>query len=214
MCRMNNPHILLLLILFAALAASRAAAQNQTTVDLQYQRKAEMLCPLGGILLPAAALANDNAFSIGVLGGDPFQGSDLAGNPVNHLDQMATQRGTFKNKPIVVYRFDSVKDVRKCNVLFISATSATGSVERSALERLAAVLKQPPAWPMLVVADTPGAAEAGAVINFFVDTDPNGVSRVSFEINPAAAKRAGFDVNPQLLRLAARTVGDRPAQNE
>jgi hypothetical protein len=184
----------------------RAHAQQ---IDVQYKRKADMLCPLAGIMLPAAALAGgDGTFRIGVLGRDPFDGQDIAGNFVNHLDEMARVKRTYKEKRIVISRFSSAKDYRPCQVLFISALSAPDSAEKSAAERLAAVLKIIKAAPVLLVGDTPGLAERGAHINFFVAADAQGVPKVMFEITPGAAKRAGLTIDAGLLRLAARIVQD------
>ena len=193
--------------------ATCGSARAQVVVDVQYQRKAEMLCPLAGTLIPENVLANDAAFRIGVVGGDPFHGVDAADNPVNYLDDMVSQKGgVYKGKPIVIHRFNSVKDIQPCHILFVSSTA--GGAERSAAERLAKILKTRSETPRLVVADSPGMAEAGATINFYVGTDPAGTTRVMFEINPDAAKRAGLTVKPGLLRLAARTVTDSPARTD
>lgn len=196
------------LIVCGILLLDARAASAQRQIDVQYKRKADMLCPLAGILLPSQSF-EDGIFRIGVLGGDPFDGFDQFGNPVNHLDEMVASKGTYKGQRLVVHRFSSANDYRVCDVLFISAVSASDSDERSAEERLAAVLRMRHPQPLLVVADTAGLAAKGATINFVLKNAANGVPKVSFEINPQAAKRAGLKVSPGLLRLASRIVQER-----
>lgn len=208
---MNVLHRIVWLLCCPLLPLAGTTAYGQTLVDVQYQRKAEMLCPLGKILLPDNALDNETTFRIGVLGGDPFQGTDALGNSVNFLDEMATQRGNVRGRRIVILRFLSARDVRPCHMLFISSLSPPGAEEHSSQERLAAILKRPRGGPCVLTADAPDMAEAGVAVNFFLALpDPSGVSRVSFEVNPDAAKRAGLTVDPGLLRLASRVVTDRP----
>jgi len=71
-------------------------------------------------------------------------------------------------------------------------------------KRLAAVLARTEGHGILTVADTPGAAAAGAIINFFLDA-----KHVRFEINTRAARDSGLKVRAKLLRLA-RVVGGKP----
>jgi hypothetical protein len=53
----------------------------------------------------------------------------------------------------------------------------------------------------LTVGDFSGAAEQGAVINFFQEGD-----KVRFEVNLSDARREGFNISYRLLQLA-RIVG-------
>jgi hypothetical protein len=207
---MTRTHVLFILLslLTAGTMAPRTVDGQVALIDVQYKRKAEMLCPLA-VLLPPAVPATDPTFRIGILGRDPFQGQDEDGNAVNFLDVMAAQKGSVNKRRIVIQRFSSVKDYRPCHVLFLSAQSAPESDEGSADERLAAILKRAPAAPVLLVADSEGLAEQGAAVNFFVGRDDAGVPKVKFEVNPAAAKRAGLTIHPGLLRLADRIVGDK-----
>ncbi len=207
MTRTRHFQILLIVASQLALGGQLALAQ---AVDVQYQRKADMLHPLAGILLPPAALAGgDGTFRIGVLGQDPFNGRAVAGNAVNFLDEMVRAKRDFKGLRIVIQRFSSAKDYRPCQVVFISALSAADSVERTAEERLAALLKLKHERPLLVVGDSAGLAEKGAALRFFVFRDATGIEKVSFELNPNAAKRSGLQVSPGLLRLAGKIVPDR-----
>jgi hypothetical protein len=71
-------------------------------------------------------------------------------------------------------------------------------------KRLAAVVARTEGHAILTVADTPGGAAAGAIINFFLDA-----KHVRFEINTRAARDSGLKVRAKLLRLA-RVVGGKP----
>jgi hypothetical protein len=58
--------------------------------------------------------------------------------------------------------------------------------------------------PILTVADSPGFAERGVIINMFVED-----GYVRFEVNGPAARAARLRLSSQLLRLA-RMVGESP----
>ena len=71
-------------------------------------------------------------------------------------------------------------------------------------KRLAAVIARTEGRPILTIADAPGAAAGGSVINFYLDG-----KHVRFEINTRAARDSGLKVRTKLLRLA-RVVGGKP----
>ncbi len=71
-------------------------------------------------------------------------------------------------------------------------------------KRLAAVIARTEGHAILTIADAPGAAAAGAIINFYLDA-----KHVRFEINTRAARDSGLKVRAKLLRLA-RVVGGKP----
>lgn len=58
--------------------------------------------------------------------------------------------------------------------------------------------------PVVVVADTPGGLESGAMLNF-VEAD----DRIRFEAAPAAAERAGLRLSSRLLGVAERVLKGR-----
>ena len=71
-------------------------------------------------------------------------------------------------------------------------------------KRLAAVVARTEGHAILTIADAPGAAAAGAIVNFYLDG-----KHVRFEINTRAAKDSGLKVRAKLLRLAP-VVGGKP----
>lgn len=77
--------------------------------------------------------------------------------------------------------------VAGCHLLFISSSEGG---------RLDEILKEAARHGVLTVADTPGFAEQGVLINFVPQHN-----RLSFEINGAAAKRSPLRVSYKLLEL-------------
>jgi len=206
---LTRSFILNLFLTMCGLAVSSpGASAQQTMVDLQYRRKADMLYPLASLIQSEKGFADGGeTLIIGVLGKDPFQGIDPAGQPVNHLDAMVAESnartGAQKRKYIEVKRFVSAKDYTACHVLFVSAQAAAGSAEKTVEQRLAAALELTKTSTVLICSDTEGFAKKGATLNFVLRKDANGVIKVVFEFNPDAAKRAGFTkIDARIYRLA------------
>src|SRR6185436_8299326 len=86
-------------------------------------------------------------------------------------------------------------ELKDCEIAFISAIQAPP---------LRAVLFAVQGRPVLTVADTPGFAEQGVIVNFYRAGD-----RLRFEINLDAARRARLTISSRLLSLA-RIVHDAP----
>jgi len=127
--------------------------------------------------------AAEGDFVVGVLGVDPFGAA---------LEPLA-RRTTPWGQPIRVARYRRLRDVKECRILFVA---------RSEAGRLPDVVARLRRRPVLLVADSPGLAERGAHVNFFLTGD-----RVRFEINLDAARRAALRISAKLLRLA-RIVED------
>ena len=193
------------LVLVATLVAASgfAAAVQSDKVDVQYRTKAELIHELAKYVGPEPLVAGpDNTFVIGILGKDPFDGVNEARQPVNHLRVMVDARKTFNGLKLVIRQFDSAKDYQPCHVLFVSAKAAEKSVEWKPEERLKAAVEKTKGSPVVLVGDTKGFAQQGAVINYFLTPVGGGEMSVNFELNPDAAARAGIRIDPRILRLA------------
>lgn len=83
----------------------------------------------------------------------------------------------------------NVEQLAGCRVVFVAASAA------SSLSRVRAELEE---QPVLIVAESKGALDAGAAINLFIDQ-----SRVAFAVNLATAHGVGLKLSSKMLRLAA-----------
>jgi len=120
-----------------------------------------------------------------VLGGNPFGAAldSIRNKPVNE-------------RRLEVSLLDLNSDTGKCAILFIAAPA-----ERH-LERIKALSS---GAGMLTIGDTPGYAQRGTMINFFMEN-----SKVRFEINLEASRRAGLKISSQLLKLARIVQEETP----
>jgi len=172
--------LVLALTLPAAAAAQKAA---------EYDVKAAFLYNFTKFVdWPPEAFPDPSSLRICVLGDDPFGGSLQA--------VTGEQVGGHK---LIVTRTESLARPAGCQVLYISRS------EREHLPQILAAVKDS---PVLTVADTDGAAERGAIINFVLEG-----SKVRFEINTDSADRAKLKISSKLLQLAKRIVtssGARP----
>jgi hypothetical protein len=127
---------------------------------------------------PPAALAPDAAFTICVLGDDPF-GAILDKTLMNE---------SIGGHPVRPRRLMDAADVTGCQILFIAGTEA---------RQLAAVLDALKDRPVLTVSDMADFTQRGGAIGF-VTAD----RRVRFEVNLPAAESAGLVPSSELLRVA------------
>jgi hypothetical protein len=169
----------------AGLAPERATAQAEPSRE--YQVKAAFLFNfLQFVTWPEADCAGgDGPFVIGVLGVDPFGAT---------LDQLVSGE-TMQNRPVVVERYDDVRDVGRCQMLFVSSSEA---------DRLDAIFSAIAGRRVLTVGETPGFAETRGVIALGVSEN-----RVRFEINAGVASGENLSISSRLLRLADVVRGGR-----
>jgi len=177
---MNRPqsHIVSLLVIAAlVLIASNGRAQPRT-IDTALEKRAifvdrqRKLWPWP----PAAAPRAGAPWTIRILGNDPFQQGE-----VNHLG-----RRLADVKNVRVIRFANVAAFAPCHILVVSQAGD-----------LQPALVRTQGQPVLVIAQAPGLAKQGAVLDL-----PVVQNKVKMEINLSAAKKAGLTPNPGLLRIA------------
>lgn len=117
------------------------------------------------------------AMTLCVVGADPF------GNALGALDDKTAQ-----NRKLEIKYTGRSKDLKTCNILFISAS------ER---ENLSQVLEMLKGSATLTIGDTRGYAQQGVMINFIMDQN-----KIRFEINTESARRAKLTISSKLLKLA------------
>lgn len=121
----------------------------------------------------------DQAFVIGVLGEDPF------GEILLRIAETKTVHG----RRVVFRHFPSADDYQPpCHLLFVGR-SVEAQQQWAIVERLQGS-------GVLLVGESPGFAQRGGVLNFFLEGD-----HVRFEINPLAARREQLRLDAKLLSL-------------
>jgi YfiR/HmsC-like len=186
---MNRRTFILSLSLSVGLLALRGSAVVAQQIDREYDLKAAYLYNFGKFVdWPKNAIpGNDDTFVIGVIGRDPFG---------RILDAIA-QAKTIQDKKIVIRRFASAKDYQPCHILFVAAEADDGADEKTVEDRMKAATAKTKGAPVLLVGDTPGLAQKGALISFFIDDN-----KVKLEINSSAATGAGLKISSNLLKLS------------
>jgi hypothetical protein len=131
---------------------------------------------------PGAFETPESPLVIGILGLDPFG---------EILDAMV-QGEKVNGHPLVVERFRTIGDVKRCHILFISGS------EGPRTEQIAAALQ---GRSVLSVCDWEGLARRGAMVRFVMERN-----RVRLRINLESAKAAGLNISSKLLRSAETVI--------
>jgi hypothetical protein len=152
----------------------------QTKISKEYQVKAVFLFNFAQFVAwPTNALSDTQTpLTIGVLGDDPFDG---------FLDD--TVHGEkVDGHPLVIQRYRNIKDVKNCQILFIS---------RSEGKRMEEILADLKGKNILTVSDSDGFINNGGVIHFVTEEN-----KIHFRISLEAAKNANLTISSKMLRLA------------
>lgn len=121
---------------------------------------------------------NQGDFEIQVLGDSPI---------LDELNSMAQVR-KVGDRSIKVSKIKSASEIKKCNILFVTAKST----------QLNDVISKVDTQPILIVTEEPGMAARGSDINLIVKED----GKPGFELNQAAVNKRGFKISLELIRLA------------
>jgi hypothetical protein len=121
---------------------------------------------------------------------DPIALCVLGENPFGPLLEDAVRDKTVNARQIVVHESKTLSPAVRCHIVFL----ASGSLDES----LAALAKR----PVLTVSDAESAVERGAIIGLRLEE-----RKVRFEVNLIAAKKARLKLSSQLLKVAARLIG-------
>jgi len=162
--------------------------QAQQPKVSEYQVEATYLYNFGRFIKwpSSATVAKADAFSICVLGQDPFGptlDSTLAGE-------------TLEGKSLKVKRISTPRDAGECRILFISST------EENHLKEILATLDES---CILTVSDMPAFSRRGGMIQFVLEGD-----KVRFEINLTKAETAKLTLSSELLKVATAVRKNGP----
>lgn len=157
------------------IAQSASAAPAPEAVRAEYRLKAAILFKF--VLFtewPASVGSTLNLCSVG----DSPMDAELE----------ALQGKSVGASRVAVVRFDKTHSLKDCHIVFIAT---------DAMDGLPKIRETVRGRPVLTVADTPGAARKGVVLNLTVARN-----RISFEVNSRSAREAGLTLSSKLMRLA------------
>ena len=164
-------------IVFLCLLCTSPQSEAQTTPSREYQVKAVFLYNFTQFVeWPPATLSGNAPFIIGILGHDPFG---------SYIDETVAGE-TILGHPIQVQRYEDVKDIKNCHILFISQ-------EQQTKEAISALNNH----STLTVSDIDNFANKGGMIRFFTQNN-----KIRLQINPSAAKAVKLNISSKLLRVA------------
>jgi hypothetical protein len=170
------------LALVLAVAASQIAASDGAS---EYEVKAAFLFNFAKyVQWPEGTFAGPaDRIVICVLGENPFG---------NLLEDIVKDK-RVNGRELAVRETGSLSATAGCQVVFIAAT------ER---ERVDEILRKLAAQPVLTVGDAESLTDRGVILGLTLRE-----KRVRFEANLIAARRAGLKLSSQLLKIAARLIG-------
>jgi hypothetical protein len=170
-------------------------AQPSETINPQYEYnvKAAFLYSFGRYVEWPKEAFNERAgaFVIGVCGEDRFG---------TILDRIA-QSKTIQGRRIIIQRMATIEELQPCQVLFVSHSIPFA-------QQVAIINKMRDKWTLLV-GETPGFAEKGGGINFFLEG-----GTVRFEINIDAIRQGKLLLDAKLLNLGKKVSETAPQQGK
>jgi hypothetical protein len=181
--RLRRAGRLVALALVAVGLATSAVAQDAIVSQREYNVKAVSLYAFGRyVTWPDAAFeSKDSPVVIGVLGGNPFGDA---------LERIAAKK-TLNGRPMVIKQLGGPNEVAGAHIVFVTRT-VTPEVE-------AEVLRLTSGKPVLVVGETPGFADRGGIVNFFLSG-----ANIKFELNPERGAECQLHLDAKLLSLGAK----------
>ncbi len=172
----NAMRLLGAIVCAAAIAAIPLGAQQGRATEAQI--KSAYLYSFGKFVDWPSNTAAANAFSICVLGRDPF------GPTLDEVLKSASVAG----QPVVARRISATDQAGGCRIVYIAPSEEA---------RLLGIMSALARTPVLTVSDIPDFIERGGMIRFVDDA-----KRVRFEINLPPAQEAGLVLRSDLLRVA------------
>jgi len=181
---------LLLTFSFAAVSNESATPAAQDTHPTEYQVEAAYLYNFGKFVRwpDATAPRSDAAFTICVLGRNPFDGglkAVVAGQTINgHL--------------VNVKEVSDITNAEDCQIVY---------VKEAETKRFREVLNRVRRMPLVTVSDAGDFLDRGGIIQFVLVND-----RVRFAVNLEAARIAGVELSAELLKVAVKVTGSDAAK--
>ncbi len=137
--------------------------------------------------LKSAYLYNFASFTLWPLEYETFQLCIFGDDPFGrHLKQITSRK--VKRRPIAARTVRTVENIDGCQMVFVAP---------SAINRINQITSRIGDDPVLIVADSPGALDGGAMINMETHR-----GKVRFDVNLKIVTARGLKISSKLLRLA------------
>lgn len=145
----------------------------------EYKLKAGLIYNLAKfVVYPKSSFEkNSDRFTVGILGKDPFG---------NEMDILVDK--TILDKKIKIIRYECIKDIKNCHMLFIS---------RSEKANVKSILEKAEQKSILTISDMEEFAENGGMINFVTINN-----RIGFKVNLRRVRKAELKLSAHFLKLA------------
>ena len=128
-------------------------------------------------------------FNLCIIGKDPF-GSII--NPI--------EKRSVKNKPIRLYRFRSIKEAKRCHIVYFGDSDEQwGKIDFS----LSDILTVSSLENALTTGETKRFTQAGGMFAFFIKQ-----GKVKLHINLQALKKSNLEVSAKLMEIAEIYEGE------
>jgi hypothetical protein len=161
-------------------ATPAVAASHAPILSTQQIHAAFTLNLTKFVTWPASAFASDTA---------PFVIGTFPRDLINDRLDAAARGEMVGSHPVQTVRIQSLDDVAKCHVIFLSKGNT----------RQAAVLERAARRPILTVSDADGFLELGGHVEFLPQS-----TNVRLSISVDNLKASGLEARSQLLRIATR----------
>ena len=173
---------LIVVSILMLISSSAGLAENRKPTE--YEVKAAYLFNFGQFIKweNAKLPPTPDAFTVCVLGSDPFDGT---------LDAVV-KGGTINNRPVIVKRMTEAGEAVRCQILFVSTSESA---------RASKILRSLDSLGILTVSDMPHFCESGGMIQFVQQGD-----KIRFEVNLSATSGAGLTLSAELLKLATKVI--------
>ncbi len=176
------------MVVLCAMLLGAGGRRVGATNDLEYAVKAEFLERFTRFIKwPDTSFASAGSpFVVCVIGENPFG---------RYLADLIRQRH-IQSRRAELRLIPGPDEIDGCHLLFVAHD------ER---RNVTSIIKRTSGRPILTIGDTEGFAQAGVLINLYIEE-----RNVRFEINVAAVKQSGLKFSSKLLKLARLVEPERP----
>jgi hypothetical protein len=126
--------------------------------------------------------------------GSPIVLGVVGESPITDLLIETSAGKTVDGRAVTIRRVKEGQDPRTCHILFVSSSEQ---------KRALLILQKLKGSPVLTVSETTGFAQAGGMINFFVEGN-----KVRLEINLDAAAKARLKISAKVIAVARQVTGE------